>query len=108
MRLYPTLLCCYTVLLLLGKQDKSEIWDSNTITPLCCHTILLLLGKQDNSEIWDSNTITPGTPFMHRLAVALQYYVHRKLNDDPGWRGLKVGGWAAASGWPQGGWVECC
>lgn len=42
------------------------------------------------SEVADSNTITPGTPFMDRLATALQYYVHLRLNNHPGWKGITV------------------
>ena len=42
-----------------------------------------------NKTAWDSNAITPGTPFMDLLATSLRYWVAKKLNTDPGWKGVR-------------------
>ena len=55
--------------------------------------LLLSQGKTPESKpkkTWDSNSITPGTPFMHKLALALRYYCAYNLNADPSWKDVKI------------------
>eukprot|EP01116_Phalansterium_solitarium_P020513 TRINITY_DN6088_c0_g1_i1.p1 TRINITY_DN6088_c0_g1~~TRINITY_DN6088_c0_g1_i1.p1 ORF type:complete len:1011 (-),score=391.46 TRINITY_DN6088_c0_g1_i1:223-3255(-) len=47
-------------------------------------------GETKDKFVFDSNCITPGTPFMEKVAIFLHFYITERLNNDPGWKGIKV------------------
>ncbi|XP_059430814.1 5'-3' exoribonuclease 3-like isoform X2 [Corylus avellana] len=49
-----------------------------------------LLPNNDKQEVSTSHVITPGTEFMYKLSGALRSYVISRINNDPGWRDIKV------------------
>ncbi|XP_075263280.1 5'-3' exoribonuclease 2-like isoform X1 [Convolutriloba macropyga] len=50
----------------------------------------IVIEEKKKSGHFDSNCITPGTEFMDRLAVCLRYYVHDRMETDPGWAKIQV------------------
>lgn len=41
-------------------------------------------------EVFDSNCITPGTEFLAKVSVTIQYFIRKKIKEDPLWHGLTV------------------
>ncbi|GJS45223.1 5'-3' exoribonuclease 3-like protein isoform X1 [Tanacetum coccineum] len=48
------------------------------------------LPPKQESQTFDSNIITSRTEFIAVMSVALQHYVHQRLNNDLGWKPIKV------------------
>jgi hypothetical protein len=49
-----------------------------------------LLPSDHEQEVSTSHVITPGTEFMYKLSGALRSYIISRINNDPGWRDIKV------------------
>lgn len=40
--------------------------------------------------VFDSNCITPGTEFLAKVSATIQYFIRKKIKEDPAWHGLQV------------------
>jgi 5'-3' exoribonuclease 1 len=45
---------------------------------------------QTSKAVFDSNCITPGTEFLAKVSVTIQYFIRKKIKEDPLWKGLSV------------------
>ncbi|KAI4467869.1 3' exoribonuclease [Holotrichia oblita] len=75
------------------RASKESVEKVNDIARVRAELLLKgahLPPEKPKEEHFDSNCITPGTPFMARLSDCLKYYIHDRLNNDPGWQGIKV------------------
>lgn len=45
---------------------------------------------QNEKNVFDSNCITPGTEFLAKVSEHIQYFIRKKLKEDPLWHGLTV------------------
>lgn len=73
-------------------RAADERLESDAISNECADEIVVKYGlpRPQVRERWDSNVITPSTAFMERVALALEWYIVKKLNEDPDWRHLSV------------------
>ncbi|EEC51826.1 predicted protein, partial [Phaeodactylum tricornutum CCAP 1055/1] len=46
--------------------------------------------KGNQREVFDSNCITPGTEFLAKVSNTIQYFIRKKIKEDPSWHGLTV------------------
>jgi 5'-3' exoribonuclease 1 len=48
------------------------------------------LSEQDAATMFDSNVITPGTEFMAELSRHFEFFLRKKVKEDPTWAGLQI------------------
>lgn len=44
----------------------------------------------EEKQVFDSNCITPGTEFLEKVSKVIQYFIRKKIKEDPLWHNLKV------------------
>jgi 5'-3' exoribonuclease 1 len=46
--------------------------------------------NKEESGVFDSNCITPGTEFLAKVSETIQYFIRKKMKEDPIWHNLTV------------------
>lgn len=73
-----------------SKEITEKVLELNRIKEEMLQKGYNLPPEKEKGEHFDSNCITPGTPFMDRLSRCLHYYIHERLQSDPGWSNITV------------------
>lgn len=73
-------------------RAAEERLESDAISSECAEKIVTEYGllRPRVRERWDSNLITPSTAFMERVGLAIEWFIMKKLNEDPVWKSLAV------------------
>lgn len=48
------------------------------------------ISKEEDDKGFDSNSITPGTKFMDYLSKYIDWYIRKKISEDPRWKDIEI------------------
>ncbi|ORC93002.1 putative 5-3 exonuclease XRNA [Trypanosoma theileri] len=72
-------------------RAAEERLESDALSQECAEAVMKKgLPRPNTRDRWDHNVITPSTAFMERVGLAIEWFVMKKLNEDPDWRHITV------------------
>ncbi|ESL10401.1 5'-3' exoribonuclease 2 [Trypanosoma rangeli SC58] len=72
-------------------RAAEERIESDVLSLQCAEEVMKKgLPPPQTRNRWDHNVITPSTPFMERVGLAIEWFIMKKLNEDPAWRHIAV------------------
>lgn len=72
-----------------AAQERDEIQRESLILREIWEAEGRALPNRGTGKVFDSNVITPGTNFLHKMSLALRYFIHDRTTNDPLWQKLK-------------------
>ena len=48
------------------------------------------INKEEDDKVFDSNCITPGTKFMDYLSKYIDWFIRKKISEDPLWKDIEI------------------